>query len=206
MDTLNPTTTPAPLVAAAGDSTQDLPSTPPEPGMDVPEDAEEITRTPVGATERVYIPEDLLAAARTGMPLREIARILGTRLGRTVSRETVRKWLVRGGIRQPRPRSVTLAAITGGDDMKFTEHEHRRLTAYHAARKARVRDLLRRAQGGDRMALTALYDRYKLRLPLIEERLDAPMPWRKSASGDERSPSPPVVVTRTTAHTTQHAA
>ncbi|HYL81758.1 MAG TPA: hypothetical protein VEU07_13145, partial [Candidatus Acidoferrum sp.] len=86
METLDPTLGPSPNATTA--DTGDVASDSPAP-MEVPEADSRSTRTPRHYARRVFMPEDLLEAARGGMSLREIAYILGTRIGRTVSRATV---------------------------------------------------------------------------------------------------------------------
>jgi hypothetical protein len=123
------------------------------------------------------LPDDLLAAARAGLSLRRLAERLGRRLGRKVSGEMVRLHLQKAGIRRPPPASRPPGAVTGDDDPMLTEAEQRQVVAYHAARRAQIGALLDRARAGDREALTALYTRYRLRLPLVEAQLADPLPW-----------------------------
>ncbi len=41
--------------------------------------------------------------------------------------------------------------------------------------------LLQEAKAGDPAALAALRERYGLRLPMVEESLKAPIPWKRSS-------------------------
>ena len=190
MESANPIPRPAPNVNL--DEGDDVVTTLPAP-MAVQESTVRIGRTPRHYARRVFIPDDLAEAARGGMTFRRIARILGMRLGRTVSRETVRKWLIHAGVHRPRRQPARVAPRISDTGIDFTDQEDRRLRAFNRTRTAEMQHLLARARAGDRGALMELHDRYQLRLPLIEARMDPPLPWTQetfSNDGVGKTPAP----------------
>ena len=132
--------------------------------------------TPRRRPRTFVIPDELLAAARQGMPTREVAEVLSARLARPVSVQAVYARLKRLGILRPREP----AYATRSGEVVLTPAEYQRLEDYHRRRKAHIRGLLEAAGKGDREALTTLHAEFGLRLPLVEARTSPPFPWRHS--------------------------